>query len=99
MISSGELSSRGGKDLLAILYKEGGEPGILAKERGLLQQSDEGALKKIAEEIISANPAVVADYKAGKESALMFLVGQGMKASKGSANPQSLREIFKNLLI
>lgn len=98
MISSGVLSSRGGKDLLAFLYTEGGDAETLAKERGLLQQSDEGALKKIAEEIISVNTSVVADYKAGKESALMFLVGQGMKASKGSANPQALREIFKSLL-
>ncbi|MCE9643636.1 Asp-tRNA(Asn)/Glu-tRNA(Gln) amidotransferase subunit GatB [Candidatus Parcubacteria bacterium] len=98
MISSGALSSRGGKDLLTLLYSEGGEPEALAKEKGLLQQSDEGALKKIAEEIIAANASVAADYKAGKESALMFLVGQGMKASKGSANPQTLREIFKTLL-
>ena len=98
MISSGKLSSRGGKDLLAILYAEGGEPEALAAERGLLQQSDEGALKKIAEEIIAANASVASDYKAGKESALMFLVGQGMKASKGSANPQALREIFISLL-
>ena len=55
-------------------------------------------MKKIAEDIISANPKVVEDYKKGKEAALMNLLGLGMKATKGSANPEVLKNIFKSLL-
>jgi aspartyl-tRNA(Asn)/glutamyl-tRNA(Gln) amidotransferase subunit B len=60
--------------------------------------ADNSALPEIVAKVIAANPQSVADYKAGKEAALQFLVGQGMKESKGSANPQALREaIQKNL--
>ncbi len=98
MNHSGELSSRGAKDTLAIMYKDGGEPKAVAEKAGLIQKSDAGALKKIAEEVIAANEKVVAEYKAGKEASLMFLVGQGMKASKGSANPGILTSVFKEIL-
>jgi len=98
MVKAGDLSSRGAKDTLAILYKEGGEAKAIAEREGLIQKSDPEAIKKIAQEIITANPSVVADYKAGKVALLQFFVGQGMKASKGSANPQMLGEIFKALL-
>jgi len=59
---------------------------------------DDSALGEIVEKVIAANPTVAADYKAGKEAALQFLVGQGMKESRGSANPGILAEIFKKLL-
>jgi aspartyl-tRNA(Asn)/glutamyl-tRNA(Gln) amidotransferase subunit B len=98
MTKAGDLSSRGAKDTLALLYKEGGEPKAVAEKAGLIQKSDAGALKKIAEEVIAANEKVVQEYKAGKEASLMFLVGQGMKASKGSANPGMLTALFKELL-
>jgi len=78
--------------------KKEGEPGKIAKEKDLLQKSDLGELSKIAEKIIMDNPKVVADYLAGKEVALMSLVGQGMKITKGSANPQVLKEVFLKLL-
>ncbi len=98
MISENKISSRGAKDLLAILFEKDQDPEELAKEKGLLQQSDESALKKIAEEVISENSQVVAEYKAGRETSIQFLVGQGMKKSKGSANPQVLKNIFIELL-
>ena len=98
MIGENKVSSRGAKDILAIMYKEGGEPAVIAERHDLLQKSDEGALKAIIEKIIADNPKVVADYKAGKEAALMFFVGQGMKATKGSANPEMLKTIIKALL-
>jgi aspartyl-tRNA(Asn)/glutamyl-tRNA(Gln) amidotransferase subunit B len=56
------------------------------------------ALPAIAQKVINANPTVVADYKAGKEAAMQFLVGQGMKESKGSANPAALRSVFVAML-
>ena len=63
-----------------------------------LQQSDEGALAVIVEKVLRDNPTVAADYKAGKEAALQFLVGQGMKLSRGSANPGILAELVKKAL-
>lgn len=98
MVLAGDLSSRGAKDTLKIMFEEGGEPQTIANERGLIQKSDPVALKKMMEEIIAANPTVVEDFKKGKESALMFFVGQGMKASKGSANPSVLKEVALSLL-
>jgi aspartyl-tRNA(Asn)/glutamyl-tRNA(Gln) amidotransferase subunit B len=98
MAKSGEVSSRGAKDVLAIMFAQGGEPRAIADEKGLIQKSDAGALEGIVKEVIANNEKVVAEYKAGKEASLQFLVGQGMKVSKGSANPQVLSELFKKLL-
>jgi aspartyl-tRNA(Asn)/glutamyl-tRNA(Gln) amidotransferase subunit B len=98
MIGENKVNSRGAKDILAILYAEGGNPADIAEKNGFLQKNDEGELKKIIEKIISENEKVVADYKSGKEAALMFLVGQAMKATKGSANPEMLKTLFKSLL-
>ncbi|MDO8604810.1 MAG: Asp-tRNA(Asn)/Glu-tRNA(Gln) amidotransferase subunit GatB [bacterium] len=95
MIKAGDLSSRGAKDTLAILYTEGGHPHEIAKKHNLIQKNDIEALKKIVEEVISANPTVVADYKSGKVALLQFFVGQGMKASKGSGNPGTLKTLFE----
>ncbi len=94
-----EINSRVAKDLLALMVLEDKSPTLLMKEHGLQQKNDIGELEKIAQQIVSDNPKVVADYKAGKEVALMSLVGQGMKATKGSANPQVLKEVFLKLLV
>lgn len=98
MIQSKTLSSRGAKDVLAVMYAEGGEPEMIARARGLIQKNDEGELKEVVQKILDANAKVVDDYKNGKESALQFLVGQGMKATKGSANPEMLKSIIKEIL-
>ncbi len=98
LISKGEISSRGAKDILAILVKEGGSPKKIASTKNLLQKSNAGELESVAQKILEENPQVVAEYKKGKESSLQFLIGQGMKATKGTANPQLLSEIFKKLI-
>jgi aspartyl-tRNA(Asn)/glutamyl-tRNA(Gln) amidotransferase subunit B len=98
MVAESKISSRGAKDILKMMFENGGNPEQIAETEGLLQKSDPEALNKIAQEIIDNNPKVVADYMAGKEVALMSLVGQGMKATKGSANPQILKEVFLKLL-
>jgi aspartyl-tRNA(Asn)/glutamyl-tRNA(Gln) amidotransferase subunit B len=98
MVKAGDVSSRGAKDTLAIMYKEGGEPKAIAEREGLIQKSDTEALKKIAQEIIDANTNVVAEYKAGKAASLQFLIGQGMKVTRGSANPSVLAQVFQDLL-
>lgn len=94
MICANEVSSRGAKDLLALLVQESTDPKKLAEEKGLLQESNEEELAKMVAQIVTDNPEVVAEYKGGKEASLQFLVGQGMKLSKGSANPQLLREML-----
>lgn len=94
MIHDKKVSSRGAKDVLALLFKGETDPDKIAETHGLLQKSDEGEIRKIVEEIVEANPNVVKDYKKGKVVALMFLVGQGMKATKGSANPEVLKKII-----
>jgi aspartyl-tRNA(Asn)/glutamyl-tRNA(Gln) amidotransferase subunit B len=98
MIHGNKLSSRGAKDILAILMKENIDPEKLAETHGLIQKSDEGEIKNIVEEIVKANPNVVEDYKKGKSAALMFFVGQGMKATKGSANPEVLKKIILEVI-
>ena len=95
IVSKGDVSSKGAKGVLAILYaSKGGDAASVAKENGLVQTHDEGAIRKAVGEIIAQNPNVVADYKAGKAVALQFFVGQGMKATKGAANPELLKKII-----
>lgn len=98
LLSDNKISSRVAKDLIVILVKEDIDPESYAAEHGLIQEFDEGKLKTIAEAVISANPTVVAEYKAGNEKTIQFLVGQFMKESKGSANPQLALKILKEEL-
>lgn len=98
MISKNLLNSRGAKDILLVLCTEGGNPEKIAEEKGLLQQSDEGAIKSMVQKVIDASPEQVADYKNGNENILKFLMGQVMKESKGSVNPEIATEILKQLL-
>ncbi len=94
MITSGDVSSRGAKDLIAILIEKGGDPKEVAKQKGLLQDSNEENLTKIVLEVLKENEKVVQEYKNGKETSLQFLVGQVMKQSKGTANPQKVSKIL-----
>ena len=87
---------------VAVFIKALGLPSPQAKSSivsGVLAQVvDDDTLPEIAQKVIDAHPQVVADYKAGKGAALQFLIGQGMKASKGSANPQALKEAIQKVL-
>ena len=98
LVIENKISSRAAKNILAMIVKNDESPIKIATEKNLLQSSDEGALKKIAQKIIDANPKVAADYKGGKEQALMSLVGQIMKETKGSANPEVAKKVFISLL-
>ena len=69
-------------------------PSKITEEKGWVQISDEGAIKEVVAKILEANPQSIADYKAGKDRALGFLVGQAMKETKGKANPQLLNKLF-----
>ncbi|MEI6296643.1 MAG: Asp-tRNA(Asn)/Glu-tRNA(Gln) amidotransferase subunit GatB [bacterium] len=99
MIMSGELSSRGAKDVLAKMYEnKGGNPVDIAGELGVIQKSDEGQLKMFAQEVLNENPEMATQYKNGKVVVLQFLVGQAMKKSKGAGNPKLFLDILKELL-
>ncbi len=95
LAADGKVSSRGAKDILAVMYAEGGKAVDIATAKDLFQKSDEGELLGIIKKLVADNPTVVAEYKGGKVASLQYLIGQGMKATKGSANP----EVLKTLLI
>ena len=98
MFADGKISSRAAKDILAMIVLKDKSPLKIATEKGLLQKNDEGEVKVIIEKIVKENPEVVATYKAGKENAIMSLVGKVIKESKGSANPQIVIKMLKDLL-
>ena len=94
LIDKGTISSSIGKKVLEELFDDPRSPEKIVKEKGWIQISDEGEIKKVVMDIIAANPNSVADYKGGKDKALGFLVGQAMKQTKGKANPQMLNKMF-----
>lgn len=98
LIASGKVSSRGAKELLALSVAEDKDPEVLAGEKGLFQQSDASAMDAIALQVVEEHASVAAEYRAGKAAALQFLLGQGMKLSKGSADPAALKEAFLKAL-
>lgn len=98
LVTDGKISSRGAKDILAMIVLNDESPLKIATEKNILQSSDESVLKSIVEKIISLNPEVVATYKGGKENAIMSLVGKVIKESNGSANPQVVIKLLKELL-
>ena len=98
MISQNQISSRSAKDILAMIVIEDNSPMEIAKAKDLLQKNDEGQLKEVILKIIKDNPKVVETYKSGKENAIMSLVGQVMKETKGSANPQLALKLLKELI-
>ncbi len=95
----GTISSKAGKEVFVAAWEEqSGQADLvdsIIEEKGLKQVSDSGAIEKIIDEAIAANPAIVAEFKAGKEKAFNSLVGQIMKASKGKANPQQVNDLLK----
>jgi aspartyl-tRNA(Asn)/glutamyl-tRNA(Gln) amidotransferase subunit B len=98
LINQGELSGKLAKEILPKMFETGEAPSVIMEREGLKQISDTGALEKIADEVIAANPKQVEQYKAGKTALLGFLVGQVMKASRGQANPAAVNEVLKKKL-
>ncbi len=98
MISKSSINSRVAKDLLLDVAFKGSDPMKLASERNLLQNFSESELNNVVLEIIKANKPVALEYKSGKESSLQFFVGQGMRVTKGAADPVLLAKLFKDEL-
>ena len=94
LIDKGTISSKIAKQVLEEMFENPKDPEDIIKERGWIQISDEGAIKEVVTKILEANPASIADFKAGKDRALGFLVGQAMKETRGKANPQMLNKMF-----
>ena len=94
-IEDGTISGKAAKEVLDYLMENEADVDSAIEKLGLKQVSDTGALEAICDAIIAANQDKVAEYQGGKEKLFGFFVGQAMKESKGSANPQTLNEILK----
>jgi len=97
-IDKGTISGKIAKTILMEMLKSGKTVHDIIKEQGLTQISDEGELVKIVEDVIQNNPKQVAEFRAGKDSVIMFLVGQVMKASKGRAKPDAVQKLLRSRL-
>jgi aspartyl-tRNA(Asn)/glutamyl-tRNA(Gln) amidotransferase subunit B len=86
------------KQVFAVLLERGGDPAAIVQDKGLGQVSDAGALEAYVDQAVAANPKVADDYRAGKQPALQFLVGQVMKLSRGKANPALVQDLLKKRL-
>ncbi len=94
LVDEGALSFQVAKEKVFPEVMKGEDPTVVMKEKGLQQVSDDGALTQWIIEIIQDNPKVVGDFKSGKETAAMFLVGQVMKKSQGKANPGKVKDLL-----
>lgn len=98
LLEKGTINGKIAKTVFKSMLETGKRPQQIVEEQGLVQISDEGAIKGIVEQVIAANPQSVADFRAGKEKAIGFLVGQVMKESKGKANPALANKLILECL-
>src|SRR5262249_42290730 len=94
----GLVSGNLAKEVFEAMLEDPGEPEAVARARGLVQESDPSALRRVVENILAANPGPAEEFRAGKEKAFGFLLGQLMRATEGKANPQVARELLRELL-
>ena len=98
-VLDGTINNKTAKDVFSALWaKEADSADAIIEARGLKQISDTGAIEKLIDEVLAANPGPVAEFRAGKEKAFNSLVGQCMKATKGKANPQQVNDILRRKL-
>lgn len=98
LMVKGELTGKLAKDVLPKMFESGESAAAIVEREGLKTISDSGAIEKIVDEVIAANPKQVEQYKGGKTTVIGFLVGQVMKASRGQANPAAVNELMKSKL-
>jgi aspartyl-tRNA(Asn)/glutamyl-tRNA(Gln) amidotransferase subunit B len=98
LTSANAINSKAAKQVLQTLWNEGGSAKAIVEREGLAQVSDRGAIESVVDEVLAANPKVVADYQAGKTNVLGFLTGAVMKQSRGKANPALAQELLKEKL-
>lgn len=95
LLDKGTISSKIAKTVFEEMWSSGKTAETIVQEKGLVQISDEGAIIAVVEAVIAASPQSVADYQAGKERAIGFLVGQVMKQTKGRANPELVNKLLR----
>ena len=98
LIDDGTISGKIAKTVFSEMWASGKAPDVIVREKGLTQITDIGAIEKIIEPILKANPDKVADYRSGKEKLFGFFVGQVMKASQGQASPEVVNRLLKEML-
>jgi aspartyl-tRNA(Asn)/glutamyl-tRNA(Gln) amidotransferase subunit B len=98
LMEKGTISSKIAKTVFKSMLETGKLPQQIVEEQGLVQISDEGAIAEVVNRIVEANPQSVEDFKAGKEKAIGFLVGQVMKETKGKANPALVNKLLLDRL-
>src|SRR5262249_21525152 len=94
----GLVSGHLAKEVFEAMLVDPGEPESVARARGLVQESDPGALRVVVEQILAANPGPAEEFRGGKEKAFGFLLGQLMRATGGKANPQVARDLLREAL-
>ncbi len=94
LIKNNTISSKIAKDIFEVLLTENKDPELIVQEKGLVQITDNNEIEQIVDKVISENSQSVEDYKAGKDRAIGFLVGQAMKLSKGKANPKIVTDMI-----
>ena len=94
----GTISGKIAKEVFEVMWAESAEADAVIESRGLKQITDTGAIERAIEQVMAANPAQLADYRAGKDKLFGFFVGQVMKATGGKANPAQLNELLKRKL-
>jgi aspartyl-tRNA(Asn)/glutamyl-tRNA(Gln) amidotransferase subunit B len=97
LIGEGTISGKIAKDLFEIVWQEGGDPRALVEARGMKQVTDMGAIEKVVDDIVAANPDKVEQARA-KPALIGWFVGQVMKSSGGKANPQAVNDLLKSKL-
>ncbi|MEW5953583.1 MAG: Asp-tRNA(Asn)/Glu-tRNA(Gln) amidotransferase subunit GatB [Bacillota bacterium] len=95
LIAKGTISGKIAKGVFEDMFASGQDPEAIVQEKGLVQIADTGELGSLVTNVLAANPKSVADFKAGKEKALGFLVGQIMKETRGKANPQLVNQLIR----
>lgn len=98
LIDKGTISSKIAKQIFEEMFETGEDAKTIVEKRGLVQISDEGAIKEICQRVVDANPQSIIDYKAGKDRAIGFLVGKIMKETKGKANPQIVNKLLLEII-
>jgi aspartyl-tRNA(Asn)/glutamyl-tRNA(Gln) amidotransferase subunit B len=98
LVEAKTVNSKIAKELLVRLWNDGGSPKEIVEREGLAQTSDPAALERFVDDVVAANPGIVAEYKAGKTAVAGFLVGQVMKASRGKADPALVNDLLRRKL-
>jgi aspartyl-tRNA(Asn)/glutamyl-tRNA(Gln) amidotransferase subunit B len=98
LLEAKRINSKIAKELLTRMWESGGSPVAIVEREGLAQTSDPAAIEPLVDEVLAANEKTAADYKAGKDNVLGFLVGQVMKASRGKADPSVVNELMRKKL-